>query len=84
MNAHRALVLLAFLALPLFADDARLEFLNAPGCVTTHLTGCAITDRGELTSGDCTFPDGTRYDRYELTLPAGNAVSITMRPLDAT
>ena len=56
----------------------------AAGCTSTILKGCNVTERAELASGDCTYIDGRRFDNYQVVLPAGQAVAITLRPLEAS
>lgn len=56
---------------------------NAEGCATTPLA-CNGSARGRLGVGDCTFSDGTYYDRYTFAGTAGEVVRIDVRPLAQT
>src|ERR1700682_4876938 len=53
---------------------------NATGCVTTPIA-CDSSATGSLGLGDCTFSDGTYYDRYTFTGIAGQIIDIEVRPL---
>ncbi|HKR63076.1 MAG TPA: hypothetical protein VJZ00_05035, partial [Thermoanaerobaculia bacterium] len=69
-------------ATPLTTED-KVRTL-AEGCATTTLNGCDLVARGVIGSGDCTFTNGTRYDRYEITVPPGKQVAFTLRALDSS
>jgi hypothetical protein len=56
---------------------------QAAGCVVSTLT-CGISDSGELAPGDCTFSDGTYYDVWRFSGAAGQLVTITVTPIEAT
>jgi hypothetical protein len=59
------------------------EAQNANGCVTSTIA-CGGTSIGTLGVSDCTFSDGTYYDRYAFTGRAGDLVTIDVRPLSVT
>jgi hypothetical protein len=69
-------------ALPQHTIELRQK-TEASGCVVSTLT-CGITDSGELAPGDCTFSDGTRYDVWHFSGSAGQLITVTMKPLDAS
>lgn len=74
------------IALPVLAarpNRARLDTLGG-SCGTTTINSCGATVSGALESGDCTFSDGTRYDRFTVTLPPQRSVAVTLRPLAAS
>ncbi|HSY51332.1 MAG TPA: hypothetical protein VLC46_21185 [Thermoanaerobaculia bacterium] len=56
---------------------------EAAGCVASTLI-CGGSDSGELAPGDCTFSDGTRYDVWQFAGSAGQLITVTMKPLDAS
>jgi hypothetical protein len=56
---------------------------NPDGCVSTPIAYGA-SSRGTLGVSDCTFSDGTYYDRYTFTGFAGDRVVISLRPLSAS
>jgi hypothetical protein len=56
----------------------------AEGCVASTLS-CGATESGQLAPGDCTFTvDGTRYDVWHFNGTAGQLVTVTVKPLDAS
>jgi hypothetical protein len=50
---------------------------DAAGCVASTLL-CNSTQTGELTAGDCTFSDGTRYDVWQFAGSAGQFVTVRL------
>ena len=56
---------------------------NPSGCVSTSLT-YGHSSTGSLGLADCTFSDGTYYDRYTFSGSAGDLIVISHRPLSAT
>jgi len=55
----------------------------AEGCIASTLL-CGFTESGQLAAGDCTAPDGTRYDVWQFSGSIGQLVTINLQPLDAS
>jgi hypothetical protein len=83
-----AVLLLLVMASSAFAANRKALEVATLGasCNTVRLeeSYCDVDIHGVLESGDCTFSDGTRYDRYTFTGRAGDVVEIMVRPLSAT
>jgi hypothetical protein len=56
---------------------------NPTGCVTSVIA-YGHSSTGSLGLADCTFSDGTYYDRYAFSGTAGDLITISLRPLDVT
>ena len=59
------------------------QHVEASGCVASTLSG-GVTSSGELAPGDCTFTDGTRYDVWHFAGSAGQLITVSMTPIDAS
>ena len=73
-------ITVAFFAL---GAGAQIQAPQAASCVTSALS-CNSSDTGELTAGDCTLPDGLRYDLWTFAGAKGQRITATLTPLDSS
>ncbi len=72
------------LALGAMAQPSDLHpHAEAAACVSSTLS-CNASDTGELAPGDCTLPDGLRYDLWTFAGAAGQRITATLTPLDSS
>ena len=78
-----AVLAIAMMSVALSAAAQNVPRDAAAGCVTSTLS-CNTSDTGELAPGDCVQPDGLRYDLWTFAGAAGQRITATLTPLDAS